>query len=59
MTIKITFKNGLSRENPWLSDIHIMQSYKDGELLIDIESSKLQFTDALTLENVERIEIVP
>lgn len=59
MTIKIIFKNGLSRENPLLSDIHIMQSYTQGEILIDIESSKLQFSDSLNLENIEKIEIIP
>lgn len=59
MTIKIIFKNGLSRENPWLSDIHIMQSYTQGEILIDIESSKLQFTESFNLEGIEKIEILP
>lgn len=59
MTIKIIFKNGNSQENPWLSEIHVMQSYKQEEILVDITSSKLQFAEYLNLENVERIEIIP
>lgn len=60
MTLKITFKNGHSQENPYLSDIHIMQNPVNKEIIIDIESLKLNFAEHFSeLDNIEKIEITP
>lgn len=60
MTIKIIFKNGLSRITPYLNEIHVMEDSNGDEIHIDIEGGLNEFyRDEMSLENIERIEITP